>query len=151
MSAFLAQWVDLAQKVSADDTVASIAKAERERIAKLMAIAIAAESIPRRLGGGASSEELMLDKKRCKRIAHVASQLLGAWEGKPNIGVGEISKEAAIVDWKRWWEEHHVWLLNRQRYIATWCHKTGADEKWCKSAIVKLTNELRWLEYALRD
>lgn len=152
MSSYLAQWYDPDLSVPEAESVEAITRAEIERLVKLLAITVAVAAIPRRLGADASQQDLALDKRRAKRIGHVAGQLLSAWAGKAKLPPPpEVNREAAIVDWKAWWEEHRTWLLNRQRYIATWCQKYEADAKWCKSALVKLNNELVWLEYALRD
>ena len=147
---YLAQWYDHSMVISEDDTAESIERAEVQRLAKLLAIAAQVQATPRRLGSDATPEELALDKRRAKRISHVAGQLLTGWGGTSN-STGDISREAAQVEWRRWWNEHQVWLINRQRYIATWAQKTGADQKWARSALVKLNNELQWLAYALRD
>jgi hypothetical protein len=152
MSSYLAHWYDPELKVADTETVDDITKAEIERLVKLLAVAQAAGSIPRRLGGDASPTDLALDKRRAKRIGHVAAQLLGSWSGKTKLPPAPaVTREAATVDWKQWWAEHRIWLMNRQRYIATWCLKYEADAKWCKSALVKLNNELLWLEHALRS
>jgi len=151
---YLAQWVDPALEITAEETVDNITKAEIDRLLRLNAIAAAAGRMPRRLGGEAEAEELAVDKKRCRRIAHVTLQLASAWSGKDPDRLkfkGDISKDAAIVNWKMWWEEHRIWLINRQRYIATWASREADQERWCKSAMVKLNNEALWIEYALRD
>ena len=151
MSSYVAQWVDGAMAVR-EDSAASITAAEVERLGKLLAIATAAQTVSRRLGTDATDDELAADKRRAKRIAHIASQLMVGWSSKvktTHIDVS-VSKQAATVDWQRWWEEHRVFLINRRMYIATWAVKSGADMKWAKSALVKITNELTWLEYAMR-
>ena len=151
---YLAQWVDPALEVSAEESVDKIVKEELERLLRLNAIATAAGQIPRRLGQDASSPELAVDKKRSRRIAHVALQLASAWSGKdPNkLKVKyDAAQDAAVVNWNLWWEEHRVWLINRQRYIATWASRQEDQARWCKSAMVRLNNETQWFEYALRD
>jgi hypothetical protein len=74
-----------------------------------------------------------------------------AWgaEVKPTASAA-ISRSAAQVVWQRWWEEHRTYLNGRIAYIATWTYKTGEHEEWAKKAVIKLGNEYRWLEYALR-
>jgi hypothetical protein len=149
--AYLQQFLDPDLKVK-DETAEQLTAQEIERLSKLHAIALAAMAIPRRIGGEASNDELSADKRRAKRVAHVAGQCVSAWGiKKPQAPVADITRQAAQVVWQRWWEDHRVWLLNRMRYIATWQYKTGGDERWAKSAITKLNNELGWLEYALRD
>lgn len=148
---YLAQWFDRDLEVSEDDTAAQMEVAEQERIANLLATAITAQQIPRRLGMDANSEELALDKRRAKRVAHVAQQLLKSWGGDPAQANGAVRREAAVIEWRQWWEEQQTYLLNKQRYIATWALKLGQDHKWAKSALVRINNELQWLAYALRD
>lgn len=122
---------------------------EMLRLQTMLAIAEIAAEIPRRLGPEATGEELAADKQRCRRIRHVAQQLLASWDGKtPKNGV-DFSKLAATVNWDNWWADHQVWLRNRRRAIATW-GMTGGDEKFAKSAVVRYNNEERWLQYALR-
>ena len=158
MSSYLAQWADPGLKLDTEETQEHIESQELERLAKLRVVATAAAAIPRRLGGDATVDELTRDKRRCRRISHVAIQSTVAWGGKAvlyNNNEGEVSrstnKEAAQVDWKKWWAEHQVWLLNRVRYIASLAQEGIVPERWAKSAIVKLNNETGWLEYALRD
>ena len=151
---YLAQWVDPALEVSPEESAKRIQLEEINRLLKLHAIAIAAGAIPRRLGVDATTEELAADKKRCRRIAHVALQLASAWSGKDPDKLKakyDVVKEAAVVNWALWWEGHKTLLINRQRYIATWSSRQDGQERWCKSALVKLNNETQWLEYALRD
>jgi len=149
---YLAQWVDPALEVG-EENPNKIMLEEVERLLKLNAVAAVAGRMPRRLGGDATSEELAMDKKRCRRIAHVALQLASSWSGKDPSKLKikyDPTQEAAVVNWNLRWEEHKTWLINRQRYIATWATRSG-QEKWSKSAMVKLSNETQWIEYALRD
>lgn len=150
MGSFLTAFLDLSLPVSEGESQTSLARAEQERLAHLLAIATHAQTIPRRLGGEASPDELADDKRRGKRVEHVAGQLLTAWGGRPSNYAHDVNREAAQVNWQRWWQEHETWLLNRQRYLATWCHKCDGDEKWTKSAITRLQNEIKWISYALR-
>lgn len=149
---YLDTYVDLALPIPAEERAITITEDEVERLTKLLAVARLAQSIPRRLGAEASAEQLAEDSRRGKRIAHVASQLLTSWGGDPGVSPGDVGREAATVNWDRWWEEHQVWLVNRQRYLATWCHKSSqnGDLRWCKSAMVRLENEIKWLAYAMR-
>lgn len=152
MTKYLMRYYDHALKINESDTEASISKAEQERVGKMLSVAVTAQTIPRRLGADATPDELAADKLRARRVAHVAGQLVKAWGGAELNGGGADSKrEAATVDWSRWMDEHRAWALARQTYIATWCVKQGGDERWAKSAITKLTNEVNWLEHALRN
>jgi len=149
--AFLQQFIDPGLRVSKSDTPESLAQKEIERLQELHAIAIASMNIPRRLGGDATDEELANDKRCGRRVAHVAAQCLRAWGTEPKPISKNISRAAAQVRWSRWMAEHLLYLDQRMRYIATWQYKTGKDEKWAKSSLVRLGNEQRWLEYSLRD
>lgn len=151
---YQAHWVDPALDIPAEETAKRIELAEISRLLKLYAIATATGHMARRLGTDATSEELAIDKKRSRRIAHVAVQLASAWSGKDPQKLKlkqDVSQEAAVVDWKVWWEGHQTWLVNRQRYVATWASRQKKQDKWCKSALVKFDNELKWISYALRD
>lgn len=150
VSSFLMQWHDPGLTVNEEDTADSLVQEERQRLAKMLAVAEAAQTVPRRLGADATPDELAADKRRSRRIAHVARQCATAW-GKIVSITGDVSREAAQVNWSQWWETHKTWLINRIKYIVAWAQKTGADEKWTKSTVVKLTNELTWLTYAMRE
>jgi hypothetical protein len=153
MSNYATQWYDPALEIGDDDSIQKIILEEGQRLAKLLAIAIAAGAIPRRMGQDSTRQEQSIDKKRSRRIAHVASQLLDSWVGSTGRQEPsqEITREAAIVDWPRWWDGHQIFLENRRTYIATWAQNGGCDPQWAKTALVKLNNELSWLAYALRD
>jgi hypothetical protein len=150
---YLTDWNDPGMEVG-KEAPKELAEQECVRLARQLAIVTAAGEIPRRIGADASAEELALDKRRSKRVAHVLRQNLTAWSGKKTANLpsgGEIQREAAILDWEKWAAEHQAWLLNRTRYIVTLCFKNNGDEKFAKGAVVKLTNETNWLKYALRD
>ena len=151
--AFLQQFIDPGLKVSKSDTPETLSRKEVERLNELYAVASAALTIPRRLGGDADDAELAKDKQSCRRVMHVAEQCLKAWntQVKP-VTSSSISKLAAQVQWTRWLGEHKAYLDQRIRYIATWQYNFGAEhERWAKGALTRLANEQRWLEYALRD
>lgn len=148
---YLEQYLDTGLRIPDGITTAKITLDELARLNRLHAVATAAGEIPRRLGYDAESIELRNDKLRCRRIAHVAAQCIAGWGGKIDTKKLDVSREAATVDWPRWLQEHVVWLPKRMTFIATWQYRTGGDERWCKSAIVRLNNELSWSQYALRD
>jgi len=153
---FLAAYQDLALDVSAKDTPAGINAEEAKRLSRTLAMVILAGGIPRRLGADATGEELAIDKRRAKRVAHVLKQSLTAWnpEGQPLAIDPDIKKDAAQLDWEQWWIEHRKWLENRITYVATWASKIAhkpEDIQWAKKAVVRLQNELNWTAYALRD
>jgi hypothetical protein len=149
---FLAEYLDLAITVRAEDSAEIINAAEVERLQHLVAVLQAAAAHPRRLGGDAMPEELAQDKKRAKRLAHAAAQALKGWGGE-TASWEDASKVAATINFEEWWGEHERRIRSRQRYIATWCHRYGnnnGDARWCNSAIVRLENELKWFKHALR-
>ena len=150
MSSYFAPWYDPTLETPAGITPKDLEKEEVERLTKLLSVATAAIEIPRRLGGDATGQELSTDKKRAKRIAHVASQSLKAW-GCKKPKLEDAAREAAIVDWPRWWHDHEVWLNTRRIFIGTWGQKFEEHQRFAKSAIVKLTNETEHLRYAMRD
>jgi hypothetical protein len=150
-SAFLAGYYDPGVELR-DESPEEMEQFERERLYVLFAVASAAGQIPRRVGGDADGDELRNDKKRCRRIAHVAEQCFKAWGGVPGKGVAkDISKEAAQVFWDKWWANHQVVLKNRIAYIASYGLQHAEHERWAKKSVVRLTNEQSWLSYALRD
>lgn len=155
MTPLLTDLHDPALEIPADTTTESIVKEEVERLARLTAIMGTTVTIPRRLGADASPEELAVDKKRGRRVTHALAQCLGAWNGGPFGYLPEteaIRQESAVLLWGHWWEEHQVWLGGRLCFIATWARKSEvSDERWAKSAVVKLQNEQRWIAYALRE
>ena len=106
-----------------------------------------------RSGGTVSAEELARDKRHCRRIEHVARQLIAAWvvEPRARILTADVRREAAVITWKFWYADHGVYLRNRMHYVATLGIKTGDNQRPYKSALVRLDNECRWLAYALRD
>lgn len=149
---FIAAHYDAALEVDETDTVDSITEAELARLAKNVNLCALVLSIPRRLGGDAADEELALDKRRAKRVLHAENQSYAAWGGTTlPLAEDGLNQEAAQLDWKRWLQEQDAWLTARIRYLVTWGRKTGADEAWIKSSVVRLTNEQRWVNYALRD
>lgn len=148
---FLRQYLDLSLDVGPENA-AALHEAEVERINTLYNIMLMIQAMPRRLGQDASAEDLALDKKRAKRVAHVCLQLLKSWGAEPQA-VGDLAREAAVWNWATWYDEHRIWLINRQRYVATWCHKAGqnGDLRWCRAAVTRLTSELNWMANAVRE
>lgn len=150
-SAFLAAHYDPALAVQ-DESPADIEVAEQDRLLLLATVAQAATQIPKRLTADATPEELKLDKKRCRRIQHVAEQCYNSWGGKPAKGTSRsVNIEAAQVNWNKWWENHRTMLMNRIAYIASYGIAHPEHSKWAKSAMVRVQNELNWLTYAMRD
>lgn len=145
---------DPALEVPEGLTPEKIGEEEVERLARMTAIATIAVGIPRRLGEDASPEEMAIDKKRGRRVSHALGQCLSDWNGKKPHELpssDELRTDAATVLWLPWWDEHQVFLQSRLHFIATWQIKTGDHEKFAKSAVVRYTNEIRWVTYALRE
>lgn len=149
---FLAEFYDPSLEVDETETPAAIETAELQRLARNINLASLVASIPRRLGADADADALALDKKRAKRALHAERQCYSSWGGDTLPSPDEeLAREAAQMDWKAWGEAQDAWLAQRTRYLVTWGRKTGSDEAWVKSAVVRLQNERRWLSYALRD
>ena len=149
---FLAAHYDAELAVSQDDTTRHMEHLERVRLVKALAVVTAAQEIPRRLGADASGEELAADKRRCRRVAHALNQCLTAWGGSTKIPANkdEVLREAAQLQWDKWWADLDLHLQARIRYIATWQAKCNGNLVWSKKAVVKYQNEQRWVQYALR-
>ena len=126
-----------------------LAAEEIERLQKICAILSTTLAIPRRLSQ-ASSTELALDKKRARRTLHACSKSLAAWGGEEREPTDKEKISGAQLIWELFWDEGIAWLENRVRYVATW-GKQASEQKFAKSSIVKLENELRWLKFAMRD
>ena len=150
-SEYLAAYYDPGIGVRAENPV-EIVRVERERLYTLYFVALAASQIPKRIGGEATQEELRADKKRCHRIAHVARMSFGRWGGElAGKKEPDLKKEAAQIDWDKWWEAHQVALRNRITALANWgLAQDKEGQKWTKSAVQRLENELSWLTYAMR-
>ena len=149
MSSYLMQHYDPGIPVG-EETNKELEKEEQERLHHLWSVASVSVVIPRRLGGDASREELASDKKISKRVGWAAVQSYRAWGGtrKTANRDAEVEKEGAQVRWEKWWPEHEAWLIQRRQYYAT--RGLKRDPLWAKSAIVKINNEIDWLNYAMR-
>ena len=123
---------------------------ELERCLTDWSRAALAVAVPRRLAD-ATREELALDKKRSRRMQHVATSCIGLWGGTvPTEPDDALAKEGAQVLWVPWWEEREAFLVARMTYTATWAKKTG-QLKYGRSALQKFKNERDWYKYAMRD
>lgn len=134
--------------VDVSESLEDITKQEVERLQTACAMVLVATQQPRRTDG--NREELALDKKRSRRILHPLRQSLVAWGGKERAPTEADKRAGAQVDWPVWLEEQEAWLQARLRYVATWAKASG-NLRFGKSAVVRLTQELEWLRYALRD
>lgn len=130
-------------------TPEDVSAAEVGRLQSAVAVVAVTAAIPRRLSD-ANREELALDKRRARRVLHVQRQSLVAWGGEEREADAEERIAGAQMVWELWQESHQVAVQARLRQIATWAKKTG-HLRFGKSAVVKLSQELEWMEYALRD
>jgi hypothetical protein len=152
VSHYLLDYTDSTTILPEGETIRNIEKVERDRLKWALALALHVGDWPRRLGGDATDEELALDKLRARRIAHVLLQALKAWGGTgTRLPKQELTREeVATLDWEAWRNLNKIYLQRRRAYIAAWALKTH-KEPWGKSALVKINNEIRQLDYALRD
>lgn len=135
--------------VDVSESLEDITKQEVKRLQSTCAVVLVTSQIPKRLSD-ASREELALDKKRARRILHSARQSLRAWGGKEREATKDEKVAGAQMAWESWAEEYDAWLQARLRYVATWAKASG-NLRFGKSAVVRLSQELEWLRYALRD
>lgn len=126
-----------------------VSAAEQERLACWLATVVACGAVPRRLSD-ANREELALDKRRARRVAHVLRQSLIAWGGKEREPTPEERSAGAQLDWATWAESCGAATSVRIRMIATWAKKTD-NLRFGKSGVVRLVQEVEWMSYALRD
>lgn len=152
---YLGLWYDAGLELPPDLSVETIIVEEVERIAGALAVVLYAASIPRRLGGEASGEELAGDKKRCRRVAHAFQQAHRGWTRKGIVlpNGDEIRMAGAQLLWAEWSQQHFTDLNYRSRRAATFSVRAldAKIARWGKTAITNYNNERRWIEYALRD
>lgn len=149
MTRLLDEYYDPAVEVDTAMTEEEKVRQATKRLESDLAVARVAAGIPRRVNEG-TREELALDKRRSRRIAHALSQCLLIWGGKEREPTKEEQQAGAQVDWPRWLEERRPLMLAELRQVATWAKKTD-NLRFGKSAVVRLKQELEWLEYAMRD
>ena len=130
-------------------SIEDIVELEVERLQSDVATILVTSEIPRRLPD-ANREELALDKKRARRVLHVQRQSLAAWGGTEREPEGDERIIGAQLVWQEWAENHGFVVSSRIRYVATWAKKTS-NLRFGKTAIVRLTQEVDWMAYALRD
>lgn len=149
---FTAQYYDAGLEISEGLTTRNLTRQEQERVTFNLAVAVAAQNIPRRVGAEATGEELAQDKRKAKRVSYALTQCLKAWGGPVRLAgrEDEINREAAQLVWDKWWADLQVELNNKMRLIVTWQMKTNGDPVWMRRAVVRLQNEQRWVQYALR-
>jgi hypothetical protein len=152
VTGFLERWFDAG--ISLPDALdrKTLRGDESKRIGYSLVLVTITGSIPRRLGGDATDEDLAIDKKRSRRVAHVLQQSLVTWSPKPpKVLVDEaLKREGAQLEWSLFQEDHTIKVEASLRTIATWAIMND-DRLWGRSAVVALENELRWMYYAMRD
>ena len=152
---FLEEWFEPSLKVDTTLTGESFSQEEIARIQTAACYVMVAIEIPRRLGGDATSDELALDKRRCRRVLHVLRQQLVGWSEKDPDKVkwrpltDEDKAEGASLIWDKWWEGQQAHLTARRAYIATWGLKKP-DTEYAKHAVTRINNELNHMAYAMR-
>lgn len=141
-------WADLSLEVDATLSDEDITAQEVKRLQQACCLVGAAKATPRRLGD-ATREELADDKRRARRVLHPLRQSLAIWGGEDREPTNEEKSAGSQIKWGEWFEEHCAVVVNRRVYIATWAKQTG-QLRLGKSAMVRLTQEIDWLEYAMR-
>lgn len=149
---FLERWHDSALEPPPAGAREELETREVERIVRSLAVVILAGTIPRRLGGDVDDSQLALDRKRARRTGHALTQALRGWTKKqPKLPLDDaIRIEGAQLDWTKWQEAHTTKIRNELRCLATWAVR-HEERAWGRSAVVRLENELKWVEFALRD
>lgn len=146
---YLEEFWDPSTTVSPDDTQLSIALEEIDRLQTLDAVCRCASEMKRRLGSDAEREELARDKRLARRLCHVFAKSLAAWTGSAIEITQDHRSKAAVLDWPALTEEIKADLIVRRRYIASWGKLTD-NERIAKTYVVRISNELRDIDYALR-
>lgn len=151
MSNYLGQHYDAALDIEGIGSREELEARQVDRISRELAIIIVTGTIPRRLGTDATAEELALDKKRARRVGHALKQSLSGWTKKYKLEADEeIRRAGAQLDWTTWLPAATTAVMVNRRLIATYAIRSQ-QESWGKSAIVKLNNELNWIEHAMRE
>lgn len=149
---YLGRWYDAALEIPGNLDENRIVHDEIERLTLALSCALFASTLVRRLGD-VSDDELALDKRRSRRAAHALRQSLRGWAGNQTpalVMTEEIRRQGAQVDWPAYITNHSTAVNGRACLAATWAIRTN-HERWGKTAIVRYTNELSWVSYALRE
>ena len=151
VSAYLATWYEEGLQVPRGVTLKTISQAAADRLLRTTRLAETALEIPRRLGDGATGGQLSQDKVRCRRIIHVAKKTAPGWKDFKGKEPGDLKREAAVVDWVKWYEEQARVLRREMNIVAALHYQKQAPAVECKHVLMWINNEYRWLAYALRD
>lgn len=149
---FLERFYDPALELPAVSGREELERREVERIGRALAVILIVGSMPRRLGAEATDDELALDRKRARRAGHALGQAMRGWSKKKEALPldDKIRKAGAQLNWERWETEHVAEIQSELRCLATWAVK-NTEQKWGRSVVVRLENEINWISYALRD
>lgn len=100
-------------------------------------------------------QQRSMDKKISRRVTARLTQAIITWGGDAGmvaeyqqLHVDEIRKEAAILDWSKWWADHKVHVTACLRHVATQAVKNGYikdGNSFCNA----LSNEYRSLDDVL--
>lgn len=147
---WVSRWVDPALPVSGLDRD-HLEADEIERILLRLSVVLFASTIPRRLGGDATSVELAEDKRRCRRVGWALRQSLLQWTKRVELpeASDEIRQAGAQLDWQEFEELHLATLTTATKRAATWAALNG-ERKWGASIVTRLENERRWVMHSLR-
>jgi hypothetical protein len=130
----------------------SLVAADIRELIRLIYVVEAAGAIPSRLGKDATGDELSMDKRYARRIAHCFRQSLKAWGGVLD-DAGEHAdhyrRVAATVKWADLISDRQAYLMERLPLYATLAIDEG-DRSWGNQALARINNELGWLTYSLR-
>jgi len=123
---------------------------EIDRILKDISVILLAGAMPNRVSP--DPEAIQLDRRRARRVGHALSNSLKGWtkRGLTPPVYDELRREAAQLDWEKWLAVHVATVERELALLATWAIRTG-ERKWGKSAVVKLENEIHWVQNSLRE
>ena len=149
-SGYLERFYDSGLRLPRNATRQSLIDRQVNRLARAAALVFVAGTLSRRLGE-VSDEELMLDKKRAKRVNHALRQSIIGWTRRPPkiVSDPEIQREGSQLDWEPFVAAHLTQINAELRLLATWAIRND-DHRWGRTAVVNLENEIRWMNYAMR-
>jgi hypothetical protein len=92
-----------------------------------------------------------MDKRTCRRVAWALKQSYLGWKDPvPDLLTTKVLRiEAAQLVWDTWLGKHNAELEGQMRLLATWAIR-NEERRWGSHCIVRLTNEQKWIGYALR-
>lgn len=149
-TAFLTRYFDPNLEIPKKTTTKDLEAAQVARLSRSLVVVEHTGEVARRLEE-ATAEDQAIDRKRAKRVAHAIRQSLAGWQKNAKLPSGEALRlEGAQLVWDSWMQAYLVSLNNEAKRIATWAI-LNEEQKWGRSAIVKIDNEMNWISYAMRD